>query len=148
VPSTVNRVYSLVHPDHPLYVLNLISALVLPLQGFWNAMIYIATSWSQCGIAVQVVFGTRRRRSGSPTFSKRMAQVRQQHNFHRQRRQDSTGEMNTQDAMDMDPHFDLQDIDVNVEHMVIKTVLRERQASDPFNKHDSTTALPLSSRKS
>ncbi|XTI84913.1 hypothetical protein V2W45_211194 [Cenococcum geophilum] len=148
VPSTVNRVYSLVHPDNPLYVLNLMSALVLPLQGFWNAMIYIATSWSQCGIAVRVVFGARRRRLGSPTFSKKMTQVRQQHNLHRQKRQDSTGEMNTQDAMDMDSHFDLQDFDVDTEHMVIKTVPRERQASDPFNKHDSTIALPLSPRKS
>lgn len=147
VPSTVNRVYSLVHPDHPLYVLNLMSALVLPLQGFWNAMIYIATSWSQCGIAVQIVFGARRRRSGSPTFSKRIIEVRQRHNLHRQKRQDSTGEMSTQDAMDMDSHFDFQDIDVDTEHMVIKTVPRERQASDPFNRHDSTIALPLSPRK-
>lgn len=106
VPSTVNRVYSLVHPDHPLYVLNLMSALVLPLQGFWNAMIYIATSWSQCGIAVQVVLGARRRRLGSPTFSKRITQVRQQHNLH------------TRDAMDLDFQFDLQDIDVDTEHMV------------------------------
>lgn len=56
--------------------------------------------------------------------------------------------MNTQDAMDMDSHFDFQDIDVDTEHMVIKTVPRERQASDAFNKHDSTIVLPLSPRKS
>ena len=68
-------------------------------------MIYIATSWSQCGIAVQLVLGARRRRLGSPTFSKRITQVRQQHNLH------------TRDAMDLDFHFDFQDIDIDTEHM-------------------------------
>lgn len=142
VPSTINRVYSLVHPDHPLFALNLLSALVLPLQGFWNAMIYIATSWSQCNIAVQVIFGTRHRRSGSPTFNRRTTQVKQHHSLHRQKRKDSTRDTDERDAIDLDPQFDVQDVDVDTERMVIKTVPRERQPSDPFTERESTTTLP------
>ncbi|KAJ4383889.1 hypothetical protein N0V86_000732 [Didymella sp. IMI 355093] len=48
VPSSVNRLYQLAHPDHPSYALNLISALVLPTQGFWNAVIYGCASWDEC----------------------------------------------------------------------------------------------------
>lgn len=48
VPSSINRVYSLVHPDEVSFPLLFISALVLPLQGFWNAVIYIATSLPAC----------------------------------------------------------------------------------------------------
>ncbi|KAI9880727.1 MAG: hypothetical protein M1830_001010 [Pleopsidium flavum] len=44
VPSTVNRVYSLVHPEEVNFPLNYASGLVLPLQGFWNAFVYIITS--------------------------------------------------------------------------------------------------------
>ena len=45
VPSSINRVYTLVHPDALVFSLNYASGFVLPLQGFWNAVIYIATSW-------------------------------------------------------------------------------------------------------
>lgn len=48
VPSTVNRVYTLVHPNEAPFGLDFASAMVLPLQGFWNAMIYIATSSAAC----------------------------------------------------------------------------------------------------
>jgi hypothetical protein len=48
VPSTVNRVATLVDPKTELFGLNYMSGLVLPLQGFWNAIIYIMTSWSAC----------------------------------------------------------------------------------------------------
>ena len=44
VPSTVNRIYTIVRPDKIIFGLNLAAALVLPLQGFWNAVIYMATS--------------------------------------------------------------------------------------------------------
>jgi hypothetical protein len=47
IPSSANRVYSFVHPD-TLPTLEIMSAFVLPLQGFWNAVIYIVTSWSAC----------------------------------------------------------------------------------------------------
>jgi hypothetical protein len=48
VPSTINRVYSLVHPDSVVFGLDFASGLVLPLQGFWNAAVYIATSFPAC----------------------------------------------------------------------------------------------------
>ena len=48
VPSSINRVYSLVHPDRVQFPLLFISCFVLPLQGFWNAVIYAATSLPAC----------------------------------------------------------------------------------------------------
>lgn len=48
VPSSVNRVYGLRYPEDPSYFLNIGSALVLPLQGFWNTIIYFTTSLSVC----------------------------------------------------------------------------------------------------
>lgn len=48
VPASVNRVYGLIHPHNPSYVLNIGSAIVLPLQGFWNTVIYFMTSMSIC----------------------------------------------------------------------------------------------------
>ncbi|KAI9374531.1 hypothetical protein BJX61DRAFT_497664 [Aspergillus egyptiacus] len=45
VPSTINRVHALVHPDTPVFGLNYASSFVLPLQGFWNGIIYISISW-------------------------------------------------------------------------------------------------------
>jgi hypothetical protein len=44
-PSSINRVYSLVYPTRTSYGLNLAGAVVLPLQGLWNAVIFGATSW-------------------------------------------------------------------------------------------------------
>lgn len=48
VPSTINRLQQFVDRGNPIFGLNLASALVLPLQGFWNAMIYISTTWPEC----------------------------------------------------------------------------------------------------
>ncbi|KAI1436020.1 G-protein coupled receptor [Xylaria sp. CBS 124048] len=46
IPSSANRVYSLVHHGESQPALLILAALVLPLQGFWNAIIYIVTSWA------------------------------------------------------------------------------------------------------
>jgi hypothetical protein len=48
VPSTLNRLVALVHPTHSIFGLTYASSLVLPLQGFWNAIIYIFTSVPAC----------------------------------------------------------------------------------------------------
>ncbi|KAL8683247.1 MAG: hypothetical protein Q9186_000749 [Xanthomendoza sp. 1 TL-2023] len=48
IPSSVNRIYDLVHPNAVSYSLNFISAIVLPLMGFWNAVIYFATTHTVC----------------------------------------------------------------------------------------------------
>ncbi|KAJ3578416.1 hypothetical protein NPX13_g2149 [Xylaria arbuscula] len=46
IPSSANRVFSLVHTGETVVALEILSAIVLPLQGFWNAIIYCVTSWS------------------------------------------------------------------------------------------------------
>ncbi|KAL8994352.1 MAG: hypothetical protein Q9169_005659 [Polycauliona sp. 2 TL-2023] len=48
IPSSINRIYDLAHPNDVSYALNFISAIVLPLMGFWNGVIYFATSWAVC----------------------------------------------------------------------------------------------------
>jgi hypothetical protein len=48
VPASVNRVHGLLHPKHPSFALNVGSAIVLPLQGFWNTVIYFTTSLAIC----------------------------------------------------------------------------------------------------
>lgn len=48
IPSTANRVYSVVHQNESFAPLEFMSAFVLPLQGFWNAVIYAVTSWGAC----------------------------------------------------------------------------------------------------
>jgi hypothetical protein len=48
IPSSANRVYSVVHPGEVSLTLEYISAFVLPLQGFWNAIIYAVTSLQAC----------------------------------------------------------------------------------------------------
>ncbi|KAI1750105.1 G-protein coupled receptor [Xylaria castorea] len=46
LPSSANRVYSVVHGGETVVALEILSAIVLPLQGTWNAVIYIVTSWA------------------------------------------------------------------------------------------------------
>lgn len=48
IPSSANRVYSVVHPGKVSLTLEFASAFVLPLQGFWNAVIYTTTSLPAC----------------------------------------------------------------------------------------------------
>lgn len=44
VPSSVNRLYQFIHKDDTRFALSLISAIVLSMQGVWNATIYIYTT--------------------------------------------------------------------------------------------------------
>ena len=60
VPSSANRVYSVIHPGEISATLELMSALVLPLQGFWNAGIYILTSRAACKALWQELVSGRR----------------------------------------------------------------------------------------
>lgn len=46
VPSSINRVYSLIHPSLVSLPFTYASGIVLPLMGFWNSVIYITTSWA------------------------------------------------------------------------------------------------------
>jgi len=45
VPSSINRVYSVFHPDVVSLPFSYATGIVLPLMGFWNSVIYITTSW-------------------------------------------------------------------------------------------------------
>lgn len=48
IPSSANRVYSVVKAQQINAPLEIMSAFVLPLQGFWNSLIYAVTSWGAC----------------------------------------------------------------------------------------------------
>ncbi|KAK1783453.1 hypothetical protein QBC45DRAFT_388547 [Copromyces sp. CBS 386.78] len=75
IPSSCNRVYSLVHHNQTMKGLEYMGAGVLPLQGFWNAVIYAVTSWKACKkffgqdvkdwFASETDSGNRVRRDGS-----------------------------------------------------------------------------------
>lgn len=53
IPSSANRVFSVVHTGQVSIPLEYMSALVLPLQGLWNGVIYIVTSWRACKMVWQ-----------------------------------------------------------------------------------------------
>ncbi|KAK2838276.1 hypothetical protein FQN49_006442 [Arthroderma sp. PD_2] len=46
LPATINRVYSFAHPKQPSHPVTYMASLVLPLQGFWNTLVYTAVSYS------------------------------------------------------------------------------------------------------
>lgn len=55
LPSSINRMYQFIHKDRPSFALNIISAIVLPLQGAWNAIIYIFTTRAECRRAWRMI---------------------------------------------------------------------------------------------
>ncbi|KAL8769870.1 MAG: hypothetical protein Q9209_004308 [Squamulea sp. 1 TL-2023] len=59
IPSSANRVYSLAHPDRINFALNYVSALVLPMQGLLNAIVYVITSQTACHELVKALRGHR-----------------------------------------------------------------------------------------
>ncbi|KAK5656164.1 hypothetical protein OQA88_4924 [Cercophora sp. LCS_1] len=56
IPSSANRLYSLIHTNQTSVALEYMSAFVLPLQGFWNAIIYMVTSWKACKMLYNDMF--------------------------------------------------------------------------------------------
>lgn len=44
IPSSVNRLYSLANGGRVSFALSVANGCVLPLQGVWNAIIYLTTS--------------------------------------------------------------------------------------------------------
>lgn len=48
IPSTANRLYPVIHQQQIILGLEYASAFVLPLQGFWNGLIYIFTTRRAC----------------------------------------------------------------------------------------------------
>lgn len=48
IPSTANRLYPVIHDKQIILGLEYASAFVLPLQGFWNGLIYVFTTRRAC----------------------------------------------------------------------------------------------------
>ena len=66
VPSSINRVYSLIHPEAVSVEYAYAAGVVLSLMGFWNSVIYIATSWMACkNLFAQIFLGGSGRRKGT-----------------------------------------------------------------------------------
>ncbi|KAL8839755.1 MAG: hypothetical protein Q9170_001626 [Blastenia crenularia] len=72
LPSSANRVYALAHPNQVNFPLNYVSALVLPAQGFLNAIVYIITSQT----AIRQLINALRGRERMPWRSDRFQWVR------------------------------------------------------------------------
>ncbi|KAH7126961.1 G protein coupled receptor family protein [Dendryphion nanum] len=98
VPSTVNRLQQFINRDSPVFGLNLASALVLPLQGFWNAMVYASTTWPECKRAMRETLEAvaRRRNPG----------LRQKH----EHRKDSEDTLTTAEPVDMNAEIPLHEM--------------------------------------
>ncbi len=62
IPSSANRLYGILHNNQASETLEYMSAFVLPLQGFWNAIIYMVTSWKACKMLWNDTFHSRRSR--------------------------------------------------------------------------------------
>lgn len=48
IPASANRVYSFVHGGQTVATFAYMQSCVVPLQGFWNWIIYVAMSWDAC----------------------------------------------------------------------------------------------------
>ncbi|KAK8927861.1 hypothetical protein VCV18_004347 [Metarhizium anisopliae] len=53
IPASANRVYSMAHNGQAYIPVVFMSAFVLPLQGFWNCLIYVVMSWAACKSLLQ-----------------------------------------------------------------------------------------------
>ena len=92
IPSSANRVYSLVHPKYVNFPLNLTSAVVFSLQGFWNLVVYIITSQAACKNlwnAFRDRLPLGRRRSGSSSSAQKDIQLDRFNQRRQSRRLDS-----------------------------------------------------------
>ncbi|KAI0377452.1 family A G protein-coupled receptor-like protein [Hypomontagnella monticulosa] len=67
IPSSANRVYSIVNTNSVDVTLEIMSAIVLPLQGFWNMLIYVATSWEAVRITHREIVGRVTGRRSEPS---------------------------------------------------------------------------------
>jgi len=78
IPASINRVHALLRPNAVNFPLNFASALVFPLQGFFNMIVYMITSKTACknlwksirtDVRNKLTFGNRRR-GASPEAQK------------------------------------------------------------------------------
>lgn len=98
VPSTVNRMQQFINKDKPIFALNLASALVLPLQGFWNAIVYASTTWPEC------------KRAMAETLEAIAARRNPQFHPQQDRRKDSEETLTTVEHVDMNAEIPLREM--------------------------------------
>ncbi|KAL8934820.1 MAG: hypothetical protein Q9211_005033, partial [Gyalolechia sp. 1 TL-2023] len=82
IPSSINRIYDLAHPTDVSYPLNFVSAIVLPLMGFWNGVIYFATTRAVCNALLWDLvdrWAPKKKPSlaRSPTSSRNLSEVKE-----------------------------------------------------------------------
>jgi hypothetical protein len=120
LPSSINRMYQFVHKGHPSFALNIISAIVLPLQGAWNASIYIFTTRAECKRAWSIAVS---RLTGKPMPS---------HSRHDPyRRETMTSSRETRDSDAEVPLVDLSKQGTQVHHSEVSSF----NAEDDANTH-------------
>lgn len=66
--ASINRVYALVNPGHVPHSYEYAAGVVLSLMGFWNSVIYIATSRSASESLLRKKFLSRGRVDVTRTF--------------------------------------------------------------------------------
>lgn len=81
IPSSANRVYSVVKNGEISLPLEYMSAFVLPLQGFWNAIIYMTTSWKACKMLWEDVTSTFKKGSSPSSDSHSPSDLTKPPNF-------------------------------------------------------------------
>ncbi|KAI8627713.1 family A G protein-coupled receptor-like protein [Xylariaceae sp. FL1651] len=71
IPSSANRLYSVINGGESSAFLEIFSAIVLPLQGFWNAIIYTVTSWAAVKMFFSDLFHPKKNAISPPQHLKR-----------------------------------------------------------------------------
>jgi hypothetical protein len=79
VPSTANRVYGVIHHKHNQvnFALNMAAAVVLPLQGFFNALIFIFTWRRELGGSLRKAWKRMHRRNEAKEMEAKKPEMRQ-----------------------------------------------------------------------
>lgn len=97
-PSSINRVHDLVTRSSASFGLNLASGIVLPLQGFWNAVIFFSTSWNPLKSEISVLIGRmkgmpRGHQDATATRYERERELELDNRCHRKGRDDASSEV-------------------------------------------------------
>ncbi|KAF8469750.1 hypothetical protein BDZ91DRAFT_781750 [Kalaharituber pfeilii] len=81
LPSSINRVYTVIYPGTTNFGLHFTSALVLPCQGFWNGLIYVMTTVPACKQFFLQVRNQLRALVGKPPINPRRGRRRPDHEY-------------------------------------------------------------------
>lgn len=97
IPSTANRLYPVIHDKQIVLGLEYASAFVLPLQGFWNGLIYVFTTRRACKKLIENVIAYISERD-----TIRSKEARDKRVMHVEGRQDSWSSPGRQPVRDRD----------------------------------------------